>query len=49
MYTLFPNTHMKVVCALENGPGIPIGKIQNCHIMVKKWKKKKKDENFDQK
>ena len=23
----------------KNGPGISIGKIQNCHIMVKKWKK----------
>ena len=27
MYTLFPNTDTKAVCALENGPGIPIGKI----------------------
>ena len=27
MYTSFPNTHIKAVCALEHGPGIPIGKI----------------------
>ena len=41
MYTSFPNTHTKAVCALENGPGIPICKIQNCQIMVKKWQKTK--------
>ena len=35
----FPKTRTKTVCALENGPGIPIGKIYNCHSMVKKWKK----------
>ena len=46
MYTLFPNTQTKAVCALENRPAIPIGKIQNCHIRVKKLKKK---ENFDRK
>ena len=39
MYTSFPNIHTKAVCALENGPGILIGKIWNCHIIVKKWKK----------
>ena len=47
MYTLFPNIHTKAVCALENGQGISIGKILNCHIMVKKWEKK--NENFEQK
>ena len=41
MYTSFPNTHNNAVCTLENGPAISIGKIQNCPIMVKKWKKKK--------
>ena len=46
MYTSFPNIQTKAVYAVENGPGIPIGKIENCHIMVKKWKK---NENFDQK
>ena len=47
MYTLFPNIHTKAVCALENGQGISIGKILNCHIMVKKWGEK--NENFEQK
>ena len=41
MYTSSPNTDTKAVCALENWPGIPTGKIWNCHIMVKKWKKMK--------
>ena len=40
MYILFPNTHAKAVCALDS-PGIPIGRIWNCHIMVKKWEKMK--------
>ena len=42
MYTSFPNTHTKAACAIENGPGIPNGKIQICHIMVKKRKNEKK-------
>ena len=42
MYTPFPNIHNNAICTLENGPAISIGKIQNCQIMVKKWKKKGK-------
>ena len=30
-YTSFLNKHTKAVYTLENGPGIPIDKIQNKH------------------
>ena len=40
MYTSFTNIHCKAVFTLENGPSIPIAKIKNFHIMVKKKKKK---------
>ena len=33
---------MKVVCALENGPGIPFVKIFICKFLLKNLKKKKK-------
>ena len=45
MYTLFPNTDTKAVCALENGPGIPICKkikFKNGKKIKKKKKKKKR-------
>ena len=43
MYTSFTNIHCKAVFTLENGPSIPIAKIKNFHIMVKKKKKKNSD------